>query len=179
MSVAVWVLAAFFVYAALAYLVDVPLRRALAARSARAYARSQGRPLLNVGAGTWDSALCGPTLYGDVNVDLHGDYRALHGTPGVVSRADVQDLPFRAGHFGAVLASHVIEHVPDPDRALAELRRVVGGWRGVHVITPSWWAPHTWLHPGHRWFFVDGQGGLRGGARFRLRGSARRARRLP
>lgn len=145
-------------YAALfaggAYLLDVPVRRAAAARAARAYADGRGMPLLNIGAGTSSSALFGSTLYGDVNVDLCGRDDVPHGTPGVVTQADAHDLSdFEDGSFGAVLASHVLEHLDDPMRALNEWLRVVGGDpRALFVVVPSWWAPHTWLHPGHRWF---------------------------
>lgn len=153
----------FLLYSVAAYAVDVPLRRALAASRARRIARANGGPLLSVGAGTRSSALFGPTLYGDVNVDLCGRLDVPHGTPGVVTYADAQDLSdFALGQFGAVLAVHVLEHLADPGRALAEWARVAGGLANVVVVTPSWWAPHTWLHPGHVWAFV-------GGRRYRLR----------
>jgi 2-polyprenyl-3-methyl-5-hydroxy-6-metoxy-1,4-benzoquinol methylase len=38
---------------------------------------------------------------------------------------DVQDLPFAHRAFDVVLANHMLYHVPDPDRAVAELARVV------------------------------------------------------
>lgn len=156
--------AAFSAYNALAYFVDVPLRRDAAARAARAKANSLRKPLLNIGAGTPGSALFGATLYGDVNVDINGRRDVLHGTPGVVTYADAERLPFATGTFGAVLASHVLEHLPNPQLALREWLRVVG-WRPdrLFIVTPSWWAPHTWLHPGHLWYFEDGVGGLRTG----------------
>lgn len=39
--------------------------------------------------------------------------------------ADVQDLPFDAARFDLVIANHMLYHVPDRQRALAELRRVL------------------------------------------------------
>jgi SAM-dependent methyltransferase len=39
--------------------------------------------------------------------------------------ADVQDLPFTDGEFDAAVAAWMLYHVPDLDRALAELRRVL------------------------------------------------------
>ena len=39
--------------------------------------------------------------------------------------ADAQDLPFKRGSFDAVVAVHVLYHVPDQDRALSEVRRVL------------------------------------------------------
>lgn len=140
------------------YVLDVPVRRARAANAARAFAARANRPLLNVGAGTGKSALFGATLYGDINVDLAGVRNVPHGTPGTVTYADAEDLPFASGSMGAVLASHILEHLPNPARALREWTRVTGDPRGVFVVTPSWWAPHTWLHPGHLWYFPDGEG---------------------
>jgi len=137
------------------------------------HARRAGRPLLNVGAGTGKTALFGPTLYGHVNVDLAGRRDVPHGTQGVVTYADAQDLhDFPDGCFGAVLASHILEHLPDPGRAMSEWLRVAGGDpAALFVVTPSWWAPHTWAHPGHLWYWEDAQGGLAGGRCRRLRES--------
>ena len=39
---------------------------------------------------------------------------------------DVQELPFDDASFDVVVANHMLYHVPDPDRAIAELARVVG-----------------------------------------------------
>jgi len=38
---------------------------------------------------------------------------------------DVQDLPFADGSFDVALANHMLYHVPDVERALRELRRVL------------------------------------------------------
>jgi len=45
-------------------------------------------------------------------------------------RVDVQRPPFAAAAFAALLFHHVLVHVPDDRRAMAELRRVLrpGGW---------------------------------------------------
>ncbi len=42
-----------------------------------------------------------------------------------VSVVDVQSLPFRAESFDIVIANHMLYHVPDVRRAIAELRRVL------------------------------------------------------
>ena len=160
-------------YTAAAYIIDVPIRRALAARRARAYADSKGLPLLNVGAGTngaklWSSdarckagqSACYPgTLYGDVNVDITGRRDVPHGTPGVVTYADAENLTdFTAGQFGAVLASHVFEHLDHPMAALREWVRVTGKDPGaLFIVTPSWWAPHAYWNSGHKFLFTDGE----------------------
>jgi ubiquinone/menaquinone biosynthesis C-methylase UbiE len=41
------------------------------------------------------------------------------------SQADAQAIPFRAESFDAVIANHMLYHVPDIPRALAEVRRVL------------------------------------------------------
>ncbi|MBN1874962.1 MAG: methyltransferase domain-containing protein [Anaerolineae bacterium] len=40
-------------------------------------------------------------------------------------QVDAQDLPFATGDFDIVLANHMLYHVPDRPRALAEIRRVL------------------------------------------------------
>lgn len=40
-------------------------------------------------------------------------------------RADIQDLPFEDGAFDAVVANHMLYHVPDIDRGLSEITRVL------------------------------------------------------
>jgi len=144
----------FAAYTLTAYVWDVLIVSALVARRARRAADAAGLPLLNVGAGTPRSslrALCfGPTLWGDVNVDLAAPRSVAHGSDRV-SYGDAEALPFATGAFGAVICAHVLEHVRDPDAAICEAHRVA---RHVFFVVPSWWAPHTWLHPGHRWFFT-------------------------
>lgn len=52
------------------------------------------------------------------------------GIAGRVIQADVSVLPFADASFDIVLAAHVLEHLPEPVTALAEMRRVLrpGGW---------------------------------------------------
>lgn len=138
-----------------AYVADVLVRPMQVAAEARAFARATGKPLLNVGAGTPGTSLrtCvwGPTTWGDVNVDIAAPRDVPHG-PGAVSYGDAERLPFADKAFGAVIASHVVEHTERPAAVLAELERVADR---SFVIVPRWWAAHTWAHPGHRWFISD------------------------
>lgn len=148
-------------YSAAAYVVDVPLRRDSAARAALAYAKQRNRPLLNIGAGTEASALFGAHFVpGAFNVDVCG----VRQPPSTsrVTYADAQSLAdFETGSIGAVLASHVLEHLPNPEAALKEWLRVVGGdEKALFIVVPSWWAPHTWLHPGHLWYVTGSDGRL-------------------
>ncbi len=53
---------------------------------------------------------------------------------------DIQNLTFADQSFDMVLTNHVLEHVPDDGRALAELARVLRP-RGIAVITvPGEWS---------------------------------------
>jgi ubiquinone/menaquinone biosynthesis C-methylase UbiE len=47
------------------------------------------------------------------------------GRPFAFEVADAQAIPFDAAAFDAVIANHMLYHVPDPSRALAEIRRVL------------------------------------------------------
>lgn len=133
-------------FAASAYTVDVLVRPALAARKARKAADARGKPLISVvDAGGLRARLLGPTLWGDVNVEVVDDD---------------PELPYDDKEFGALIASHVLEHMDDPIAALTEWERVADE---LFVVVPRWWAPHTWLHPGHRWVFLGKQKtGMRG-----------------
>ncbi len=57
-------------------------------------------------------------------------------SPLAMDQVDIMDLPYADGSFGAVLCSHVLEHVEDDRRALREIRRVLrpGGW--AILMTP-------------------------------------------
>lgn len=139
-------------FTATAYMNDVVVKPGRVAQLARAYANKVGKPLLNIGAGTPNSSLrvilFGPTLWGDVNIDIAAP-KIPHG-PQHVSYGDAHDLSeWPDKFFGAIIASHVLEHLERPDLALKEWHRVA---EKVFTIVPTWWAPHTWVHPGHLWF---------------------------
>lgn len=50
-------------------------------------------------------------------------------------------LPFADGTFDVVISNHVIEHVLDPERHLAEIRRVVKSSGMCYLATPNRWWP--------------------------------------
>ncbi|TCH96307.1 class I SAM-dependent methyltransferase [Roseococcus sp. SYP-B2431] len=56
--------------------------------------------------------------------------------PGVDAIADGHDLPFPDGTFDLVVAVAVLEHVADPQRCVAEIRRVLAPGGHVHAVTP-------------------------------------------
>jgi len=106
---------------------------------AKKAAEKVNKPLLNVGCKSVY------TTESDINLDI-----VPREVPRFV-RGDIQNLHmFTDRQFGAVYASHVLEHVEDPDTALYELHRVADA---VFVITPLLIFPWAWLHPEHRWVF--------------------------
>ena len=46
-------------------------------------------------------------------------------------------LPFADGSFDGAISVHSIEHVPDPERAIAEMRRVLRPGATAVVVTPN------------------------------------------
>lgn len=94
-----------------------------------------------------------PDLRANVLCDKFlSDGAERHGTPVVVDRpfvaGDVERLPFRDGSFDYVILSHVLEHLPDPERAISELQRVA---RRGYIETPGAVFERLYGYPFHRW----------------------------
>ena len=70
-----------------------------------------------------------------VGVDV--DPEALAGQARETVVADMRALPFPDGSFESVLAVHSIEHVPDPERVLAESARVLEPGGVAVFVTPN------------------------------------------
>ena len=51
--------------------------------------------------------------------------QARQGLPFAAAVLDAQSLPFPTARFDAVIANHMLYHVPDRSRALSEMRRVL------------------------------------------------------
>jgi SAM-dependent methyltransferase len=74
----------------------------------------------------------------DIAPGMVAEARRRH--PGVeVVTADVTDLPFPDGAFGAVVGNFVLNHLPEPERAVAEIRRTLAAGGGL--------ALSLWDHP--------------------------------
>ena len=65
---------------------------------------------------------CGSAPWGDVRVDVAFSFITHHFRPTVL--ADASHLPFKDGVFEVVKASHLLEHLRNPFRALEEILRV-------------------------------------------------------
>jgi SAM-dependent methyltransferase len=105
-------------------------------------------PILEVGTGIGgnlpDLAMRFPT-YG-VEVSAAAARRAVLHAPIVV--ADGGRLPFRAGLFGTVVCTEVLEHVDSPAAVFEELARVLTTGGVAYVTTPNYSNVagfHKWL----------------------------------
>jgi SAM-dependent methyltransferase len=73
-----------------------------------------------------------------VTVGVDVDPTALEGQDRETHVADMRWLPFGDGSFDSVLSVQSLEHVPDPERVLAESARVLRADGGVAVfVTPN------------------------------------------
>jgi SAM-dependent methyltransferase len=108
-------------------------QRHVAAYAAAAGLLPAGR-VLDLGCGTGHSfRLLEPRA--TVGVDVEAGALAGQERPTVV--ADMRELPFADASFAAVLSVQSIEHVPDPERAVAEARRVLEPGGVAVFVTPN------------------------------------------
>lgn len=70
-----------------------------------------------------------------VGIDV--DAAALEGQNRETVVADMRRMPFADGVFGGAIAVHSIEHVPDAERALGEIARVMAPGGNAVVVTPN------------------------------------------
>lgn len=70
-------------------------------------------------------------------VGLDADPAALAGQPRRTVAADMRRLPFPPSSFASVLAVQSIEHVPDPERVLREVVRVLEPGGAAVLVTPN------------------------------------------
>jgi SAM-dependent methyltransferase len=99
------------------------------------------RRVLDVACGTgYGTAILAASASSAAGVDIDEatvEYaRARHPGP-TFSVADAAALPFGDGSFDLVVSFETIEHVPDPERVLAELRRVLTHDGLLVVSTPN------------------------------------------
>jgi SAM-dependent methyltransferase len=117
---------------------------------------ADGRRVLDFGCGTGYGAdriakSCTSITGVDVAADAISFARSRYVRDNLnfeqIAPVDDKPLPFADGSFDVVLSFQVIEHVPDPDRYLAEARRVLTDDGVMIVATPE---RGTRLLPGQR-----------------------------
>lgn len=65
--------------------------------------------------------------------------------------ASAQDLPFRNNAFNVVIIKHIVEHLPDPAKAIQEIGRVIESGGTLILATPNLdsllkpWKGDTWI----------------------------------
>jgi SAM-dependent methyltransferase len=107
--------------------------RHVAAYAAAAELLPPGR-LLDLGCGVGHSYRL---LEPRETVGLDASAEALDGQRRDTVVADMRELPFADGSFASVLSVQSIEHVPDPERVLAEVRRVLEPAGTAMFVTPN------------------------------------------
>jgi len=92
---------------------------------------------------------CGHNLIaGAVNVDMRADVGA-----DVVHDLNQRPWPFPDNRFGAVIATHVIEHLHDTVATMEEIHRVCRHGATVKIVTPHFSSPNAFTDPTHCHFF--------------------------
>ena len=76
-------------------------------------------------------------LSGRETVGIDADAGALRGQQRRTVAADMRRLPLADRQFDGAIAVHSIEHVPDPERALAETVRVLKPAGTALLVTPN------------------------------------------
>ncbi len=90
--------------------------------------------VLDLGCGVGHSfALLAPRE----TVGFDADPEALAGQERETVAGDMRTLPFEDSSFGAVLSVQSIEHVPDPERVLGQVRRVMELNGTAVFVTPN------------------------------------------
>jgi len=91
------------------------------------------------------------------------DFDPRRGTVDVASPA--APLPFRSEIFDGIIATEVLEHVPDPSAVFAEFYRVLKPNGKLLLTTPMYWPSHEqpydyFRYPGHGLLALASRGGF-------------------
>lgn len=129
---------------------EVPWRYEFSARKADAYGNNRiswqmpikdEETVLEVGPGNFPFERA--THYLDISNEFKRDLKDKPLTIG-----SVESMQFKDGQFDVALASHVLEHVRHPDRALKELQRVAKrGWIECPSAQKDWILQEGHVHP--------------------------------
>jgi SAM-dependent methyltransferase len=69
--------------------------------------------------------------------------------PDLLHDLDELPWPLPADRFDGVLCHHILEHLRDADRTLAEIHRVARHGARVEIVTPHFSSVNSWDDPTH------------------------------
>jgi SAM-dependent methyltransferase len=120
-----------------AILADDPKVDALARLLSRRFGTPGSTLVVGCGDGS-EAALLGDLLGGQVaGIDIVEDFDPAARQRVELRTADAMDLPFAERSFDLVFSFHALEHIEKPNRAVAEMRRVVRPNGAVLIGTPN------------------------------------------
>jgi SAM-dependent methyltransferase len=111
-----------------------------------------GEPVLDLGCGVGHSYRL---LGRERTIGLDFDLDALRGQTRPVIRADMRRIPLRDNVIGSVSSVQSLEHVPDPERTVADVARVLRPDGVAVFVTPNrltFGRPDEIIDP---WHFVE------------------------
>ena len=120
---------------------------------ARRYGR-RGARLLEIGSGLGHLVAQLEDSFETYGMDLN--YWAVKESQAVIRKSELQtasaeELPFRAGAFNVVIIKHIVEHLPNPEKAIAEIGRVTEKGGTLILATPNLdsllkpWKGEAWI----------------------------------
>jgi SAM-dependent methyltransferase len=80
------------------------------------------------------------TFFAGASKYIGTDYLSDRSRPDVIATA--LEIPFIDGSFDTVVSTEVLEHVPDPLRAMREMHRVLKSGGHLILSTPMYWPRH-------------------------------------
>jgi len=106
---------------------------------ARRYGQ-QGKRFLEIGSGLGHLVGQLEDSFETYGMDLN--HWAVKESKSVVEKtalqtASAEEIPFADGAFGVVIIKHIVEHLPDPEKAIAEIGRVTAPGGILILATPN------------------------------------------
>ena len=115
---------------------------------------TRGARLLEVGSGMGHLVAQLEDTFETVGIDLN--HWAVKESKSVVQKsslqtASAQELPFEDGVFNVVIIKHIVEHLPNPEKAINEIGRVTAKGGYLILATPNLgsllkpWKGEKWI----------------------------------
>ena len=115
---------------------------------------TRGARLLEVGSGMGHLVAQLEDTFETVGIDLN--HWAVKESKSVVNKsslqtASAQELPFEDGVFSVVIIKHIVEHLPNPEKAINEIGRVTAKGGYLILATPNLgsllkpWKGEKWI----------------------------------